>query len=112
MWILYGISSCDSVKKAQTWLTQHQIDYQFYDYRKLGLSLELLTEFENELGWETLLNKRSTTWRQISDEQKQDLNREYAMELMLENPTLIKRPLLRTHQKLVNRLCPPTASNT
>jgi arsenate reductase len=101
MWILYGISSCDSVKKAQTWLTQHQIDYQFYDYRKLGLSLELLTEFENELGWETLLNKRSTTWRQISDEQKQDLNREYAMELMLENPTLIKRPLLRTHQKLV-----------
>ncbi len=116
MWILYGISSCDSVKKSQTWLQQHQIDYQFYDYRKLGLSPELLTEFEAELGWEALLNKRSTTWRQLSDDKKQNLDKDRAMALMLENPTLIKRPLLRTHKQLVigftaidyTRLLPPT----
>ncbi len=91
---LYGIKNCDTVKKARKWLEQHDLPYQFHDYRLDGLDLALLQHFEAELGWQAMLNKRSTSWRQLSDEQKTALDRDKALQLMLEIPTLIKRPIL------------------
>jgi Spx/MgsR family transcriptional regulator len=91
---LYGIKNCDTVKKARHWLKQHELPYEFHDYRVDGLDLALLQRFEAELGWEVMLNKRSTSWRQLTDEQKTQLDRNKALQLMLEIPTLIKRPIL------------------
>jgi len=93
---LYGIKNCDTVKKARQWLAQHEQPYVFHDYRSDGLDMALLESFEQRSGWKNMLNKRSTSWRQLSDEQKADLNRDKALQLMLETPTLIKRPILDT----------------
>lgn len=93
---LYGIKNCDTVKKARIWLEQNQADYQFHDYRTDGISSELLKRFAEHSGWEVLLNKRSTTWRQLSESQKADLNNDSVFLLLLEHPTLIKRPILES----------------
>lgn len=91
---LYGIKNCDSVKKARAWLEQNNLDYQFYDYKIEGVSLQLLQKFAKNSDWEVLLNRRSTSWRQLSDAQKNDLNTESALQLLQQYPTLIKRPIL------------------
>lgn len=93
---LYGISNCDTIKKARRWLTEAGIEYQFHDYRKNGLNQSLLEQWADELDWQQLLNRRGTTWRQLSNEQKSAINRELAIQLMLEHPAMIKRPLLDT----------------
>ena len=93
--VIYGIRNCDTIKKALKWLDNHSIDYQFHDYRKEGLPTELLQEFVARLGWEALLNKRGTTYRALSEAAKQGLDEPSALQLMLEQPALIKRPLLR-----------------
>ncbi|MDC9595546.1 ArsC family reductase [Xenorhabdus anantnagensis] len=93
--ILYGIKNCDTIKKARRWLEDQKISYQFHDYRIDGLSPELLQSFIDQVGWESLLNTRGTTWRKLSDEQKAAINNaEAAKALMLEQPSIIKRPLL------------------
>lgn len=94
MTTLFGIKNCDTIKKARKWLEAEQIDYQFHDYRADGLSAEWLAEIEAKLGWEQLLNKRGTTFRQLSDEQKKNLDRDNAMALLQQYPAMIKRPLL------------------
>ncbi|WP_022941009.1 ArsC family reductase [Psychromonas hadalis] len=94
MTTLYGIPNCDTVKKAKKWLTQHNICYSFHDYRKDGLDEKLLHTFLEELSWMELLNKRSTSYRGLSQEQKDNLTQETAIALFIEFPTLIKRPLL------------------
>ncbi|CDL87698.1 ArsC family reductase [Xenorhabdus cabanillasii] len=92
---LYGIKNCDTVKKARRWLEDQEIPYQFHDYRVDGLSPELLQIFIEQAGWEALLNTRGTTWRKLTDEQKSTINNaEAAKALMLEQPAIIKRPLL------------------
>ncbi|MDC9590897.1 ArsC family reductase [Xenorhabdus sp. XENO-10] len=92
---LYGIKNCDTIKKARRWLEDQEISYQFHDYRVDGLSPELLQSFIDQVGWESLLNTRGTTWRKLSDEQKAAINNaEAAKALMLEQPSIIKRPLL------------------
>ena len=91
---LYGISNCDTIKKAKKWLETHDIDYQFHDYRKDGINRQWLEQTESILGWETMLNKRGTTYRQLSDEQKQNLDKESALALLVEQPAMIKRPVL------------------
>lgn len=101
MHTLYGISNCNTVKKAKDWLEQHNIEYQFHDYRKQGLTAELLESFETALGWEKLLNKQSTSWRKLTDEQKKSVSKETAMEYMLETPTLVKRPVLDTGERMI-----------
>jgi arsenate reductase len=98
---LYGIKNCDTCKKARLWLEQSGIEHRFHDYRADGLPPELLKRFIDELGWEKLLNKSSTSWRQLPPEQQADLTREKATRLMLETPTLIKRPILDTGNKLI-----------
>jgi arsenate reductase (glutaredoxin) len=101
MTTLYGIKNCDTCKKARRWLEQNGIAYQFHDYRVDGLTPELLKRFADILGWETLLNRSSTSWRQLSNEQQANLTQQKAIQLMLDLPTLIKRPILDTGKKLV-----------
>ncbi|MGF1726660.1 ArsC family reductase [Photobacterium nomapromontoriensis] len=92
--ITYGIKNCDTIKKMKKWLDTENISYTFHDYRTDGLSREMLEQFEAALGWEAMVNKRGTTFRQLSDEQKAGLDQQSAMTLMLEYPAMIKRPLL------------------
>ena len=98
MTILYGIKNCDSVKKAKKWLEQENIPYQFHDFRNDGLSAELLQEFISSADLTALLNKRSTSFRNLPDEIKNNLNDEVIKEAILAQPTLIKRPLLKHNQ--------------
>ncbi len=99
--ILYGIKNCGTVKKAKWWLSQHQQDYRFHDFRSEGVSIELLENWVNRVNWEALLNKSSTSWRQLADDQKADLTQQTAIDLMLAFPTLIKRPVLDNGEKLL-----------
>jgi arsenate reductase len=91
---LYGINNCDTVKKAQKWLTANNIDFYFFDFKKRPLTNELLTQFVELNDWSTLLNKRSTTYRNLSDDIKNNLTNEIAFEQVMAQPTLLKRPLL------------------
>jgi len=101
MTTLYGISNCNTVKKAKDWLQDNNIEFQFHDYRKQGLNAELLESFEAVLGWEKLLNKQSTSWRKLTDDQKANISKQTALQFMLETPTLIKRPVLDTGEKMI-----------
>lgn len=94
MTFLYGIKNCDTIKKAKIWLTQQNIEFQFHDYRQDGLTLDWLKQTESHLGWELMLNKRGTTFRQLEEPRKEDLSKDKALALMLEFPALIKRPIL------------------
>ena len=91
---LYGIPNCDTVKKARTWLEQAGINYDFHDFRKDGLSKEQVVAWIDELGWETLLNKRSTSWKALDEDLRSNMDASAALTTILESPTLIKRPLL------------------
>ncbi len=94
MTTLYGIPNCDTVKKAQRWLDANNISFSFHDFRKDGLTETQLREWVSALGWETLLNKRSTSWRQLDDDIKNSIDEAAAVREMLATPTLIKRPVL------------------
>ncbi|MFB9886994.1 ArsC family reductase [Balneatrix alpica] len=96
MLTLYGIPNCDTVKKARKWLEGQQLDYRFHDFRKDGLDNAQLQQWCKQLGWEALINTRGTTWRKLSDSERQVSNSEQAIALMLANPSLIKRPVLDT----------------
>jgi Spx/MgsR family transcriptional regulator len=96
---LYGIPNCDTVKKAQSWLKNNNITYTFHDYRKDGLDKALLEQFLKNLTWVDLLNKRSTSFRNLSTQQKDNLSQDTIIPLFIEFPTLIKRPLLIDNQK-------------
>lgn len=92
--VLYGIKNCDTVRKARRWLDDHAIEYRFHDFRSDGLDRERLRAWAAELGWETLLNRRGTTWRRLPEGERTDVDETRAVELMLAHPALIKRPLL------------------
>ena len=91
---LYGIANCDTIKKARTWLNDNGIDYEFHDYKKLGVPEDALKKWCKQLGWEALLNKRGTTWRKLDDKVRDNVTEESARQIMLDNPSIIKRPLL------------------
>lgn len=91
---LYGIANCDTIKKAKKWLNEHSIEFVFHDFRKDGISQEWLADTSAATGWETLLNKRGTTYRQLDDDDKADMDETKALGLMLAYPTMIKRPVL------------------
>ncbi len=94
MLTLYGIKNCDTVKKARRWLDEQGLDYQFHDFKKDGLSHELLTHWEQAIGWDALINRRGTTWRKLPDGVRDTLSRQTAHEVMLDNPSIIKRPVV------------------
>jgi len=91
---LFGIRNCDTMKKAFNWLETQGIKYHFHDYKKAGIDVANLAEWCEKTGWNVLLNKRGLTWRRLSDAEKQDVNKNKAIHLMAENPSLIKRPVL------------------
>lgn len=93
---VYGISNCDTVRKARRWLDELGVEYRFHDFRKDGLSRDRLLAWERELGWETLLNRRGTTWRQLPEAVRDKIDARSAVDLMLESPAIIKRPVLET----------------
>lgn len=92
--IVYGIKSCDTVKKARRWLDAQAVTYQFHDFRKDGLTRQTIESWLHSVDWTVLLNKRGTTWRKLEDPRKESLDESTAVDLMLENPTLIKRPVV------------------
>jgi arsenate reductase (glutaredoxin) len=94
MTTLYGIKNCDTMKKARAWLDAAGIDYVFHDYKKDGLSPELLDQWLVSPGWEALINKRGTTWRKLDESVKAGIDASSARQVMLDNPSIIKRPLL------------------
>ena len=98
---LYGIKNCDTVKKARKWLDANSIAHQFHDVRTDGLEMVMLTRWAKVAGWQKLLNTRSTTWRQIPEAERRDINEKNALKLMLANPTLIKRPVLEQNEKVL-----------
>ena len=93
-YVLYGIKACDTMKKARTWLDEHQVDYAFHDYKSVGIDRANLEKWCNEHGWQTILNRAGTTFRKLDDAQKADLDQAKAIELMLAQPSMIKRPIL------------------
>ena len=101
MHTLYGIKNCDTVKKARQWLDKNDIIYRFHDFRLDGLTLAQLIDFTARKDWSLLLNRSSTSWRQLSFEQQADLTLEKVIDLMLSTPTLIKRPVLDTGEQLI-----------
>lgn len=93
MLTVFGIKNCDSVKKARRFLEDNNVAYTFHDFRVDGLDKSLIESWLEHTDWETLLNKRSTSWKQLSDEQRNNMSLANFIECSLELPTLIKRPV-------------------
>ena len=93
---LYGIPNCDTMKKARAWLAEHGVDYEFHDYKKLGVDEKILRTWVKELGWQPLLNTRGMMWRKVPQNVKDNIDEACAIALMLETPSIIKRPVLDT----------------
>jgi arsenate reductase len=98
---IYGIKACDTMKKARAWLDMHGIAYAFHDYKVQGIDRGVLEGWVRVVGWETLLNRAGTTFRKLPDADKQDLDTEKAIALMLAQPSMIKRPVLQAGGKLI-----------
>lgn len=98
---LYGIRNCDTMKKARAWLEAHGVDYRFHDYKVEGADRDKLAAWAKVVGWETLLNRAGTTFRKLPDAQKADIDERKALALMLEQPSMIKRPVLETGKTLL-----------
>lgn len=92
--VIYGIPNCDTIKKAKKWLTERDIEFTFHDYRKDGVDSEFLQRAEAHLGWEVMLNKRGTTYRQLNEAEKATIDREKALALLELHPAMIKRPIM------------------
>jgi arsenate reductase len=91
---VYGIRNCDTVKKARAWLDARGVAYAFHDYKVAGIDEARLRGWAGELGWDRLLNRAGTTFRKLPDAEKQDLDEDKAVALMLAQPSMIKRPVL------------------
>lgn len=98
---IYGIVNCDTMKKARAWLAEHHVDYTFHDYKKAGIDRRQLEKWVKKVGWETLLNRAGTTFRKLPDAEKENLDERKAIELMLANPSMIKRPVLENGSDMV-----------
>lgn len=92
---IYGIPNCDTMKKARAWLKENDIEYEFHDYKKAGIDEDTLRDWISLAGWEILLNRRGTSWRKVPQKMKDSIDEFAAIKLMLENPSIIKRPVLR-----------------
>jgi len=97
---LFGIANCDTVKKARKWLSEQNIDHTFHDFKTAGIPAEL-SDWMTQLGWESLLKKTGTTWRNLPDTDKQDLDAIKALTLMQTHYNLIKRPLLVANNQVI-----------
>jgi arsenate reductase (glutaredoxin) len=98
---LYGIKNCDTMKRARTWLDGHGVQYQFHDYKTSGIEAAALARWCAKVGWETLLNRSGTTFRKLPEAQKTNLTELEAMALMVEQPSMIKRPVMEMGARLL-----------
>lgn len=94
MIVVHGIPNCDTVKKARAWLDAHDVTYRFHDFRKDGLDAATLTDWVDALGWQVVLNRAGTTFRQLDEADKADMDADKAVQLMLAAPAMIKRPVV------------------
>jgi Spx/MgsR family transcriptional regulator len=100
--IIYGIPNCDTIKKVLTWFKENKIDFQFHDYKASGITKEKLDDWCKQVSWEILLNKKSTTWRELlSSEQAKVTNATEAINLMLKNTSIIKRPVIEQNNAII-----------
>ncbi|WP_343313651.1 ArsC family reductase [Brucella sp. BE17] len=98
---IYGIKNCDTMKKARIWLEDHGVDYLFHDYKKDGLDAATLDRFLKTIAWEQLLNRAGTTFRKLPEEIRTDVDATQARVLMLEQPSMVKRPVLQQDGKFM-----------
>jgi arsenate reductase len=98
---IYGIKNCDTMKKARAFLDKAGVDYVFHDYKTAGIDKAHLERWSKEVGWETLLNRAGTTFRKLPDKDKEALTAAKAIKLMIEQPSMIKRPVLETGKRLL-----------
>ncbi len=98
---IYGIKNCDTMKKAFVWLEAHGVEYAFHDYKKLGADAVKLKQWAAHVGWEKLINTRGPTFRKLPAEKQANLTVAKAYALMVENPSMIKRPIVEAGKKLL-----------
>ena len=100
--IVYGIPNCDTTKKALVLLKKHQVDFSFHDYKQQCIASQKLDEWCKKAGWEIVLNKRSTTWRELEEaEQKKVVDQSSAIKLMMKNNSIIKRPIIEVDNDII-----------
>jgi arsenate reductase (glutaredoxin) len=98
---IYGIKNCDTMKKARAWLDQHGVAYAFHDYKAAGIDRARLEGWAQKVGWEVLLNRAGTTFRKLPDKDREGLGGKKAIALMLDQPSMIKRPVLDADGRLL-----------
>lgn len=98
---MYGLKICDTCRNAKTWLKDQALEYEFADVRQDGIEREQLEKWIGAVGWETLLNRRGTTWRTLDEADKEELTASKAAELMAAYPALIKRPVFEIGDRIV-----------
>ena len=103
---VYGIKNCDTMKKAMNWLTENSVAFEFIDYKKAGVAAASLPDWNRRTGWEKLLNTRGLMWKKLSDEERAAVDEQKALKLMVQYPSLIKRPVLDTGEKLLVGFAP------
>lgn len=96
MLTVFGIKSCDTCRKARKYLAENDIEFRFHDVRDDGLDIQMLERWAARIGWEKLINRKSLTWRKIPEVDREDITRERAFVLLLDHPTLLKRPVLES----------------
>lgn len=100
--IVYGIKNCNTVKSALDWLKKNKVEFEFHDYKKSGITASKLADWSKQVGWESLVNKRGTTWRLLDEAvQKKIISEKAAIALMLEKTSVIKRPLIEKNGKVI-----------
>jgi len=108
--VIYGIKNCDTMKKARSWLTSHGVAHEFHDYKVAGIERAKLEGWIASVGWEVLLNRAGTTFRKLPDKDKTNVTEARAIKLMLEQPSMIKRPVLEHGKKVMVGFSPETYS--
>ncbi len=100
MTTIYGIKNCNTMKKAFSWLEENEVTYNFHDYKKNGADKNIIKRAIDECGWEEVINRRGTTWRKLPKDIQNKMNKVKAVDIALENPSIIKRPLLIHENKI------------
>lgn len=98
---MFAIPNCNTVKKARTWLEENGIDYHFHNYKKDGIDEVTLKQWVGELGWDVVVNRKGMTWRKLDQETRESMDETMAINIMLENQSIIKRPLIIKEDKKI-----------
>ncbi len=101
MTTLYAIPNCNTVKKARTWLEEHHIDYDFHNYKKQHIDKTTLEQWVKEFGWEVIINRKGMTWRKLDNATRESMDTSSAIQTMLDNPSIIKRPIINKDGKII-----------